>query len=170
GARRFSRALAVALAEDTSLRLDLIDQQRLVPRGTVRRPALALVAAAGAYLICWLTLPDLVRAGWGRLLTPPPAAEPSSGAAPVAQPPGRGPEGVREAPGHRARPAAVPAGVVGRHPGAEGDRDLARDHGAARGDGRQAGLRPGAGRDRRVGAAARHRRPRPQGQPHRRQA
>jgi hypothetical protein len=83
---RFSRDLAVALANDTSLRLDLIDEQRLVPRGAVRRPALALVVAAGATAICWLSLPELVRAGWARLLAPPPAEEPASSAAPVAEP------------------------------------------------------------------------------------
>src|SRR5262249_48550975 len=85
-APRCSRQLAVALADATALRLDLIDYQRIVPRGTVRRAALALVAAVGVYAICWMSLRELVRAGWARLLTPPPAEEPASSAAPVAEP------------------------------------------------------------------------------------
>ena len=85
-APRFSRDLALALADETALRLLHVDPARVVPRGAVRRAGVWLTGAVGLLAIAWLTVPELVRGGVARLLAPPPVDSAEVGAAPVSEP------------------------------------------------------------------------------------
>src|SRR5262249_27856139 len=67
-APRFSRDLALALAADIAIRLDMVDPARVAPAKTVQRSALWLAGLGVATAAIWLVFPGTMRAGWMRLL------------------------------------------------------------------------------------------------------
>jgi hypothetical protein len=83
---RFSRDLALALAADIAVRLDLVDPRQVVPSGTLRRPGFWLGAATLASVLTWALAADVARTGWLRLVAPPPLDALEGSAAPVSEP------------------------------------------------------------------------------------
>src|SRR5262249_14988046 len=70
---RFSRDLALALAADIALRLDLVDPARVAPARAVRRSALWLLGLAVNPAAVWLPVPPVGRP---RRAGPPPPRPP----------------------------------------------------------------------------------------------
>lgn len=82
---RFSTQLALALAKDTHQRLEIVDLDKVMPRGRVRRAGTTLLASLVVYAAIAVFLPSTLRAGWSRLTRPLPPAV-SERAVPISEP------------------------------------------------------------------------------------
>jgi len=85
-APRFSRDLALALAADIAIRLDMVDPARVAPAKTVQRSALWLAGLGVATAAIWLVFPGTMRAGWMRLLAYDASEAAENAATPVSEP------------------------------------------------------------------------------------
>lgn len=85
-APRFSRDLALALAADIAIRLDMVDPARVAPAKTVQRSALWLAGLGLVTAGVWLAFPGTMRAGWMRLLAYDASEAAANAAAPISEP------------------------------------------------------------------------------------